>query len=395
MCRSHADGGRLCPSQTDPKLIANRNARRRAAYAKKKSTDGFNSLGNMGEKVTHSVAPGQFTHSVFGYKLPDDKPTPDLYSLSSAEEKSPLGITVKSHQGYLVENDYFSAIQVSGLLNYTNLNENSYKEFGFQDPSEIRKIKMAHSELYNLSLAEIEGFTFGDKKALATFTTNDYEWINDSLYGHPSLCSETDEEKEEYVRIYNDETLLTDTYSYSEPEDRTPSRLRELTGKMDEALLKGPKQQRILYRGMGSYHTAWDNNPDNMDGYIDTHFPLGQEVKFDGYQSVSYSPAVAGNYAGDDGVVFEISTPSGVNVSEISHFGQEREAILPRDSRYMVVGLHKKQVWKNNEINGPDVYRHNVTLVQLVEITEEGYVRDETNMAIPTPLRDDQTRTYN
>lgn len=388
MCRSTLDGGRRCPSHTDPVLIANRNARRREKYAKAhlKSKGQHTEAGNQ---VSHSVSTQGFEHSLFGYKSNDKV----LYQKVNDGNENAFGLSAQEYKGLLVDTGYVSAQQTSGLLNYTKLDEDSYKEFGFKDPEEPRYTQVEFTQLKDFSKAELEEHSLAEKKALKTFTSNDYKWINTALYGKGTLKSETEQEAQNYKSNYDDKTDSID-YSPIPFEKQTPSRLKDVVQALDSALDKAPKQQRILYRGMFSYHPAW-GSPDELSKYIDKNYAIGKEFKFDGYQSTTYNPTMAAASASHGGLIFEISTPSGVNVTSVSEYDTEEECILPRDSRYMIVGIHKdvnfiSQIGK--ESHHPD-YREGVTIIQMVEITETGHVKNETNFTSPSELKPEQHKT--
>lgn len=388
MCRSSINGGRRCPSHTDPVLIANRNARRRAKYAKA-HLGSKSQHAEAGERVSHSVTTQGFEHPLFSYKSNQDV----IYQKVNDGNENAFGVSTEEYKGLLVDTGYVSGQQASGLLNYTKLDEDSYKEFGFKDPEEPRYTQVEFKQLKELSRAELEDHSLAEKKALKTFTSNDYKWINTALYGKGSLKNETEQQAQSYKSSYDDKTDSID-YSPISFDKQTPSRLKDVVNALDSALDKGPKQQRILYRGMFPYHAAW-GSPDELSNYVEKNYAIGKEFKFDGYQSTTYNPTMAAGSASHGGLIFEISTPSGVNVTSVSEYDTEEEAILPRDSRYMIVGLHKNvnfcsQIGK--ESHSPD-YREGVTIIQMVEITETGHVKNQTNFTPPSELRPEQYKT--
>jgi hypothetical protein len=397
MCRSTIDGGRRCPSHTDPALISNRNARRREKYAKSHSkVKSLNS--EVGESSLHSVASSSFEHSLFSYKqfgydiATETKP---IYQKVNAGSENAFGLTTSEYEGLLVDKGYIAKKQNSGLLNYTKLDENSYREFGFKEPSISRYSQIQFGDLTEMSKAELKNHSFAEKKALRTFTSNDYAWINSSLYGKTGLKEESAKEEANYVPQYGDDLDNAD-HLITDPEDRTPSRFKEIVSALDRALDKGPKQQRILYRGMSGYHNAW-GTPEGLKQYVEKNYGIGKEFKFDGYQSTTYSPMQALGSASGGGVIFEISTPSGVNVTSVSKYSTEEEAILSRDARYMIVGLHQNVTYSaqaSEDSKYPDK-RYDMTVVQMVEITDDGYVKDETNFTPPAPLKPEQLSTSN
>jgi hypothetical protein len=368
MCRSHADGGRLCPSQTDPVLIANRNARRRAAYAKKK-------------QARFESVPSSFQTTA--YKNP-------LLDKLTREE--------------LIERGYISAVQNSGVIDYTKLNGKSYKEFGFQSPKEKRINKMPLDEIREKSEIEMSGWSTIERKSAKTFTSNAYKWINRALYNKDENTPALRERPDDYVSPYNDELNPEGPKNHANPKDdlgptvtgsSRPEFFKDFTSKLDTALAEKPLgEQRILYRGMGPWHDAFNGYDADVSQYVDDNYSLGQEVKFDGYQSASYSVGIAATYAGDEGILFEIKSASGINVTNSSAFTREAEVIFPRDARYMIVGIHKNTRFKFEDActddNSP---RDDVTIVQLIEITEQGAVRDSSNIEMPAPLTKTQLAT--
>ena len=401
MCRSHADGGRLCPSQTDPKLIANRNARRRAAYAKRKKS-------NLVIAEKREVKPFS-EHSLARHFTGDEQP---FYSIGDSDKNEDLGVEVKTYAGELSRTGYFAHTQVSGKIDYTKLDEQSYKVFGFDDPDDTREQNIDVDTLVALSRAEIEDFAISEKKAIRTYTGGSYGLINKALYNtdpeETDLFDLGDEEDKPYYddepgedKMFSPKLGLGSTIQAA----RTPKFIKEFAEKMDGAVAQSPGQQRIVYRGMKYSHSAFKQSPNQemtnrVSAFAEENYPIGQELKFDGYQSTSYSPAQAADYAGECGIVFEIRAASGVNVSGNSTYKDEQEVVLGRDTRYMVVGVHKKiqYGYMGRELEYEDdddqegmmvdsfQTKSGVTVVQLVEITEDGSIRDETNYAPPAPL---------
>jgi hypothetical protein len=79
------------------------------------------------------------------------------------------------------------------------------------------------------------------------------------------------------------------------------------------------------------------------------------------------------------GMLFEILTPEGVNVTSVSEYRSEREVLLPRNQTYVVVG-HKEIV------NDEDYPEYNQKVVQLVAINSKGEVLDGTNADEPPSI---------
>ena len=149
MCRKN----RRCPSYSDPVAIAARNARRRAIYAAKKAALKAASVSET------NVAPTSSNVSA-----PDNTPAPKMKNIYSAVEfdfdeyddkgmaelvgkarvrlykkvytDESLNITYQKQSGNLVKAGYLAPRYVRGVINYNNLNEESYLAFGFQNPHE-------------------------------------------------------------------------------------------------------------------------------------------------------------------------------------------------------------------------------------------------------------------
>lgn len=79
------------------------------------------------------------------------------------------------------------------------------------------------------------------------------------------------------------------------------------------------------------------------------------------------------------GMLFEILTPEGVNVTSVSEYRSELEVLLPRNQTYVVVG-HKEIV------NDEDYPEYNQKVVQLVAINSKGEVLDGTNADEPPSI---------
>lgn len=402
MCRSTLDGGRRCPSHTDPLLIANRNARRRAKYAQSHSNKDKHSSGFVKTVEHASISSLIREHNIF--KKTDDDVT-DLdpeqwFTEYAANPENAFGVSSKMYGGYYAERNYFSSIQNSGQIDYTKLDDESYKAFGFQSPEDKRPVPLSRYELIKLSRKELKGATIGEVDALHLYTGNSYKWINGAMYSASKDASRKyliegqdsldHTEHHQYSTDVDEELSSYRNHQYVSAGMRTKAHFTEIVNNIDSGMEKSPKQQRILYRGMKAKHSAFKNM--SISDYVDGNYPLGQEVEFDGFQSASYSPGVGARYADDDGLIFEIKTPSGVNVTGVSEFANESEVLLPRNSRYMVVGVHKdveKYEYKGNHFTGD---KRDVTVVQLVEITDKGYVKDETNFSALPAFNADNVR---
>ena len=352
MCRDIANGGRRCPSHSNPNLIAKRNAKRRAKYSEKNGTS--------------------FTSS------------------TSHNPKDSLGIEVSVLDDPRINYQYVNGKQISGTIDYTKLDENSYKEFGFAAPNVERNTLMGEHDLDFLveqSAEETSILTNQERAALRFFTSDEFEWVNRALYGDKATPSEIVQD--------SDQDILTSAEEFLDPDDdageadiylirdtRTPAVLKEVTKYMDSAMEKSVSKQRKVYRGMSPSNVAF--NDMSVQDFVDKNLKLGSEIVFDGYQSTSLSASTALSYNANSGIFFEILTSEGVNVVSLSEYEEECEVLLPRGSRYMVVGVHDAQITANSFAFA------DATLVQLVAITDKGSVCSENNRHVIPKLKDEQ-----
>lgn len=394
MCRPKSQGGRRCPSHSDPIRIAARNAKRREAYKQTRSEilDKVAVERAVGENVPNALARSSFAKNFLNQQLTDDKKISDLFSSKAQHiESKKINITSSENEGELVEKNYFSSKNANGTINYNNLDSDSYKEFGFHEINKDsvyykdRKMKMELEEFRDLSKLEIKDFNKDDIAAVRFFTSNDYEWFNNAIYSKGKSLSvhtvdrDTDDPfedvKKEYDRIYIDDM------------DRSKKMVNRITEKLDEALAKGPKIQRIVYRGKKAGSKAF-NGYENVEEWVDKNAKLGQEVKFDGYQSTTADIEVASLslYSGgyEPGLIYEILTPEGANITHLSNYADEKEVLLPRDSRYMVVGIHKNQE-KNK-------YEQQAHIIQLVAINDKGEILTGENSSPKDPIFKDEAK---
>lgn len=142
---------------------------------------------------------------------------------------------------------------------------------------------------------------------------------------------------------------------------------------------KSPKKQRIVYRGIVNESHIIQSSRD-VDSWIKEHGQLGQTLTFNSYTSTTASVDRARSISGKDssGMIFEILTPEGINVTSVSEYKDEKEILLPRNQTYVVVG-HKTIV----DEYGPEF---NQKVVQLVAINSKGEVLDGTNADEPPSI---------
>jgi hypothetical protein len=301
MCRT---GGRRCPSHSDPVLVANRNARRRQAYA--------------------------------------------------AIKQRPVEAAVNSR---------------------APLTEESYKDFGFLPAkNHVRAAPIPIKDQVQESMVDTSDLTDAERAAASMFTSNNYLWINGTLHNRPSTITDVFVlSPYDYPDKPKDGGLHLDSLTVADARKQifnpTLANLAEVTNALDETLYKIKPRERTLYRGK-SESTA---RIPNAQKYVEANYSLGQEVVFDGYQSASLSAGVAADYACDTGIVFEMKTISGANVVSISEYDHEQEILLPRQTRWKVVGVHYKVDYLTEDSTSYDADNPpSFTVVQMIEINDNG-----------------------
>ena len=219
-------------------------------------------------------------------------------------------------------------INIQGKIETHKLNNESYKKFGFTEWTD-------------------DGYPDG--------LSTDEEWEQSK-----KECENLDEETIEAIKGYSDRyTEWFNEKVYSQ-EYKNDEKLSHQVNLIDKALNK-KAEQRVLYRGVSI---------DNAEKYSINNLQLGETVDFKGYQSTSTNPIIAGNFTNMDkhGILFEIITPQGVNITSISSVSHESEVLLPRNSRYIVVGKQEKMY---SEVFG------SFDKVQLIAVDDDGEILED------------------
>lgn len=257
-------------------------------------------------------------------------------------------LTFSENNSTLSQFGYESRVKAEGKINPEELNEDSWRDFGFTGP-EILKRKSSIDELtfYNMaSDQELEQLTDEEKDAVEFFTSSDFAEFNRAVFNG----GEVDPEKQEAFD--------------------------ELINKIDSGLGKNPGLTKVVYRGVKTRASAIGLTEDDdyystekkVREYVEDNFKVGESVSFSGYQSTSLDPYVATSWAERDGIVFEIMSPKGVNITSISRNPEETEVLMPRNTRYMVVGVQDSK-----EIGF--AYRSKPShIIQLVAVDEDNNI---------------------
>lgn len=337
----------------------------------------------------------------------------------STKNEKKLNIHSFELEGELIYKHLFDKKQVHGVINYNNIDKDSYKSFGFNGVDNHHKKltnakdkylearegqhfndKMKYSQetidatvMTNESEKELGVMNQDEKNAIYRFTGGDYEDINRAAYtGKAEFFKEHKEQPPiEHMREWAN-------FPFENSEDiNSPAYMKYTTDNLDSALSKGPSVQRTVYRGVnfdelegGTISRNMDSGEQTTSGllqnYVDTKYPLGQELVIDGYHSASSSAEVGVSFAGNgytDGVVFEIKSAEGLNISANSEFDNECEVLLPRKARYMVVGRHK--------LSGKGDQPYDLQVIQMVAINDKGAIVDESNERKPESLKVENT----
>jgi hypothetical protein len=334
-----------------------------------------------GTLVENAAADTVFTHPMFQTEFLDTNSESLYFTNDVTVEQELLNISSTENHGMLVDKGYFSSKTVTGVINYGNLDENSYKEFGFMDPTTVngsfieRPEDQLLNEVLKISMQEMALTTEREKSSALFFTSENYEWVNGALYNTDELPVDFPNS----ISPLRDDDFTETMMEEIEPQNVSKTVFADIITNLDNAIGKGPKKQRIVYRGLPNEGTGIKNSNLNSSQYVDTHNKLGQELVFDGYQSSTVDFGIAYEYAGDSssGIVYEILTPEGINITSTSNYEHEKEVLLPRQARYMVVGVHK-----NVEVREPDenyFFNMKAHVVQLVAINDNGAILDGTN----------------
>jgi hypothetical protein len=236
---------------------------------------------------------------------------------------------------------YFCPVQNSGRIVASQLNVTSYADFGFQHPDAIRETGFSKQDGAETIGEESSHLTPTMADALVDYGESGYENLNAWLRSDQS------------------------------PALNGP-RIEEQCALLDEALERRGVQ-RIVYRF------------ENKKAADVAHLVLGSEIRHQAYISTSYDPHTSSEQDDEDfdRVIFEIKTSAGVNISNIARF-EEAEVVLPRNLRFMVVGIHREATFSARKVQVPfdrgqslpgtvSVYRSH-TIVQMVEIDVGGQI---------------------
>lgn len=288
---------------------------------------------------------------------------------------------------------YFSGETIHGVVDYSKLDKSSAVEvFGFNEivegePYDLKDFVETENldQFLRFSEMETHHLSRDSKEAITYFTDEGYRWLNKSIY---EGIQELPEGNNVDLSLNTTEIIRKTKYSSENEnffENKNAYVAKKIVEELDEALDKGPKVQRKVYRAIQG-HVRFDGM--KPKDWVDENIEIGKEIVVDGYQSTS--PKINGidYWLKDDTVLYEISTPEGLNVSKLSHHGYEQEILLPRDSRYVVVGVDKNvDLGRSTIFTKPPA--KNMTIVRLVAINSNGEILDGNNSDPKKPIWDE------
>lgn len=244
-----------------------------------------------------------------------------------------LDTTPQDAKPELLDSGYYDSHEILGELQKDKLTHESYKHFGFKGSNALFDYpsKDFLDQIENESKNELQPLTRKEKFTLSLYSSQEFKNINPVLNGQKSI-HELDDDVDTFI---------------------------QRIGVLDQAIAKGPGKQRKVYRGdshlsqIDDFHEGEGNR--NIHSWVDENRTLGSTVSFSSYVSTTPNVESAKTYLGTQksGVIYEIQTSKGINLSSISGYGDEHEVLLPRESTYVVVGVQKP--------------RDDIAIVQLVE----------------------------
>lgn len=241
---------------------------------------------------------------------------------------------------------YSSLVDVSGNIEDFDFTKDPeiYKKFGFQGSSVFSIYAGYESAVKELSKVSVSKLSSTESGALNWFTGGSYSAFNRVIFKRTGISKNSS----------------------------TYKNYRAKMNAMDKALAKAPKVNKVVYRSMRRTASVFNsapgsNNQEKIDNYVKANYEVGKTVEFKGYQSSSTDPSFAKGW-GDGGVLFEIMTPEGMPVHSISQHKSESEVILPRESKYVIVGKQKVG-------SGYGSYH----VVQMMAVNDDGDILDGTN----------------
>lgn len=308
------------------------------------------------------------------YSIPFKKSSKTTKTITSNDLKY-----TRTHLNDL-ESRMFNIDTIRGNLNNLSFDQNSYKLFGFisqEDNYERYEDRMRNyfmlnnNDLLEQSKNELANATNEQKASVLFYTGSAYDYMNEFLYNkkiHSDLSMYNISEDSNNIFEEEHGETIVNLESIGRKEN-----IIKVCHHIDEVFQHSPMKQKIVYRSSHARNLIpgvdWKKH---FQYFYGKEFALGNEVKWDGYVSTSADSRYIS--PGEGNIIFEILTPEGVNITSISDFKtDEAEILLPRGTRYRVVGSKKM---KHKNYKGIPYF---IRLVQLVAVNNYGDILDGTN----------------
>lgn len=289
-------------------------------------------------------------------------------------------LTFTKVSGNILDSTDFHKVHISGKINPEVLDDDIYKDFGFAK----------YDHRVNLNSFDLSG---ADNRPFVNETTlkkyHNLESGEDIVNG----IRFEDKETKESINIFSSESgykvfqnfartgkfdksqiqeeFGVKNHIYENLQNETDESFQKHIDNMDAYLDDGFKIQRRLYRGISEAEHGI-----NVEEWLDNH-SVGSTFENDGYTSTSSSSSVGVARAqqggkevnNSPGILFDIISSEGRALGGHSLHKLEKEVLLPRNSRFMVVGIDRdievKSGVKNYSINA---------VVKLVQVDENNNV---------------------
>lgn len=157
-----------------------------------------------------------------------------------------------------------------------------------------------------------------------------------SAEGQKAWEDSLDDAERSAVQQYSDEAYTsirafqTGAMDESDPDYE---RTRQLSEDLNRALKRAPKKEATVYRGLS-----------NLSEEDFSALTGASEIAFDTVSSSSESRRISEDFIGEDkpgkrSVMFEIESKSGVSLSGLSKYPNEKELLLQQGARFEVIGV--------------------------------------------------------
>jgi hypothetical protein len=325
--------------------------------------------------------------------------------LCSAKINCPFGSLENDHypSGQDARSAYEEQMSAKTIETHKSKTSKDVEPAGFQDISETRKLP----EQYPILIADHVAMS----KTLLESKFSDVEMRALKGYGGfaAGICNEALLNDKSVSEIYmvEDAKPWRET-SRSPCEFKSKEDLQDYMMTMDKILSERQSESRVLYRGTPIYIGLHDelekeigrrihvNDTESMLEALSNHYKPGNIVDFPTYVSTSVSAYVAADRTDESsgskityydkpevrGILYEMKTNAGLDITGVASHDYEREVVLPRDTKFKVESIDLRPE-SYNTISGNDFLREPKNtlsqnfeqlslVVKLVEIDENG-----------------------